>query len=573
MRYVALATDYDGTLASQGSVSAEAVQALRRFRDSGRMLILVTGRELEDLLRIFPETCLFHRVVAENGGLLYCPQTGASKVLGVPPPPEFVRELVRRGVQPLSVGRCIVATVTPHESAVLAAIRELGLELQVIFNKGAVMVLPAGVNKATGLAAALEELRLSLRNVVAIGDAENDHAMLHAAEFGVAVGNALPTLKRAADRASERPHDGAVMETMAAIVADDMRSVASPPRRALVLGYALAGDPVTIDPAGRDVLVMGAHDHTVRFIRGLLERIANAGYQYCVIDADGRFADVHGAVTLGNATNPPTVEELLNALTEQATASVVVNLAAGDPAGRMRTFEAMATKLNGLRRRLGRPHWCAVATPQHLCGKHAQEALALAAADRSSFLWMCTRPAELPAFILRSVSAVVGLGTEAAERFLELPHVFPQRPRLARETPPASAEDGLIWRDVADERVCPFRLKAGGPAGAAAGRPAATRKLGPEDAFRFRGPSGRLDLGAQDLASFAQLASGVDDDIFMHHLQRGDYSRWLRRALDEPALAAEIERIEAMPTDPVNCREQLKRAIETHLRHARPAER
>ena len=47
-----------------------------------------------------------------------------------------------------------------------------------IFNKGAVMILPSGVNKATGLAAALEELGLSPHNVVGVGDAENDHAFL-----------------------------------------------------------------------------------------------------------------------------------------------------------------------------------------------------------------------------------------------------------------------------------------------------------------------------------------------------------------------------------------------------------
>ena len=79
-------------------------------------------------------------------------------------------------------------------------IRELGLELQVIFNKGAVMVLPAGVNKASGLAAvALEELGLSAHNAVAIGDAENDHALLEMVECSAAVANAVPKLKAKAD--------------------------------------------------------------------------------------------------------------------------------------------------------------------------------------------------------------------------------------------------------------------------------------------------------------------------------------------------------------------------------------
>lgn len=53
MRYFVLATDYDGTLATDGRVSDETIAALKRLRLSGRKLILVTGRELEDLQRAF----------------------------------------------------------------------------------------------------------------------------------------------------------------------------------------------------------------------------------------------------------------------------------------------------------------------------------------------------------------------------------------------------------------------------------------------------------------------------------------------------------------------------------------
>lgn len=69
------------------------------------------------------------------------------------------------------MGRVIVATWEPHQTTVLEVIRELGLELHVIFNKGAVMILPSGVNKATGMAATLDELGLSPHNTVGIGDA------------------------------------------------------------------------------------------------------------------------------------------------------------------------------------------------------------------------------------------------------------------------------------------------------------------------------------------------------------------------------------------------------------------
>src|SRR6266542_662367 len=178
MRYHALACDYDGTLAHDGRVDGETLAALEKLLATGRKLLLVTGRELDELLATFKEVHLFEWLVVENGALLYQPASREEKVIGQAAPPEFVRELRRRGVAPLSVGRVIVATWHPHETVILETIRDLGLELQVIFNKDAVMVLPASVNKATGLAAALKELDLSPHEVVGVGDAENDHAFL-----------------------------------------------------------------------------------------------------------------------------------------------------------------------------------------------------------------------------------------------------------------------------------------------------------------------------------------------------------------------------------------------------------
>ena len=100
----------------------------------------------------------------------------------------------------------------------LETIRDLGLELQVIFNKGAVMVLPAGVNKASGLVAALDELGLSPHNVVGVGDAENDHAFLAACECAVAVANALPTIKERADHVTAGEDGDGVRELIDALI-------------------------------------------------------------------------------------------------------------------------------------------------------------------------------------------------------------------------------------------------------------------------------------------------------------------------------------------------------------------
>src|SRR5260370_20256899 len=75
VRYLALATDYDATLATDGAVDPDTVEALRRLAATGRKLVLVTGRQLDDVTDAFPEVIIFDRVVAENGALLYRPGT------------------------------------------------------------------------------------------------------------------------------------------------------------------------------------------------------------------------------------------------------------------------------------------------------------------------------------------------------------------------------------------------------------------------------------------------------------------------------------------------------------------
>jgi hydroxymethylpyrimidine pyrophosphatase-like HAD family hydrolase len=222
MRYHALATDYDGTIAHDGIVDNHTLDALDRLRQSGRKLILVTGRELDDLYATFAHSDRFDWIVAENGAIIHCPGTGTVRVLTEPPPVPFINELRRLGVHPLSVGRAIVATVEPHEHTVLSVIHALGLEWHVIFNKGSVMALPSGVTKATGLVPVLTELGLKAEQVVGVGDAENDHAFLAVCGCAVAVANALPAVRDRADLVTRGSRGAGVTELIDRLLADDL---------------------------------------------------------------------------------------------------------------------------------------------------------------------------------------------------------------------------------------------------------------------------------------------------------------------------------------------------------------
>ena len=367
MRYYALATDYDGTLAAEGRVDEATLEALERLRNSGRRLILVTGREMNDLLQVFPQIDLFERVVAENGALLYRPATRETKRLAEAPPERFAKTLRDRGVAPLSVGEVVVATWTPHEKTVIDVIRELGLELQVIFNKGAVMVLPSGVNKATGLAAALGELGLSAHNTVGVGDAENDHAFLSLCECSVAVANALPSLKEQADWVTQGSRGAGVTELIDRLLSTDLAELEPRLQRHEVpLGQREGGEEIRIKPYGVSFLLSGTSGGgKSTFATGFLERLSEKGYQFCIIDPEGDYQNFEEAVVLGTPQRAPTAEEAIQLL-EKPHQNAVINLLGIAMESRPAAFEGFLTALMKLRARSGRPHWIVIDETHHL---------------------------------------------------------------------------------------------------------------------------------------------------------------------------------------------------------------
>jgi len=221
MMWRALATDYDGTIAHDGSVDDSTVQALRRSREAGVRLVLVTGRELSSLFNTFAHPELFDRVVAENGALLCDPSTGGVQNLSSPPP-EVLLERLQQSRVPISVGHSIVATVTPYEEQVRRALHDLSLDWHVILNKDAVMVLPRGVSKATGLVAALGELDIRAEDTVGVGDAENDIDFLTLCGLSVAVGNALDEVKGVATVTMTGERGSGVRELIDRLLADGL---------------------------------------------------------------------------------------------------------------------------------------------------------------------------------------------------------------------------------------------------------------------------------------------------------------------------------------------------------------
>jgi hydroxymethylpyrimidine pyrophosphatase-like HAD family hydrolase len=161
-------------------------------------LILITGRRLDDLKTVFSGLHLFDVIVAENGATIFNPQTNTEEALCAAPPANFLARL-RQCKVPFSVGRRVVASVRPHDTSIVRVIQELQMDLKVILNRESVMVLPSGIDKASGLLAALQKTGFDPSVVVGFGDAENDLSFLKLCGMSVAVANAIEPLKEEVD--------------------------------------------------------------------------------------------------------------------------------------------------------------------------------------------------------------------------------------------------------------------------------------------------------------------------------------------------------------------------------------
>ena len=302
--------------------------AIAIARTQGISVLLVTGRILDDLRRVAGDLHFVDGVVAENGAVIHFRDSGRTSTVAPLMPAAFLTELGRRGISCMA-GQCLVDADANEAPRLLDAIRALGLPLVLIFNGGRVMTLPQGVSKATGLHVALDTLRLSAHNSVAIGDAENDHELLRAAEVGVAVEWASATLRSAADVVIS----GSTLSSVAAYIRELAHTgqlpIPSRARRRLLLGHTEDGREFSLAVLGRNVLVTGDAKSGKSWVAGLLcEQLILHGYCVCVIDPEGDYSSLEalpGVTVLGREDPPPTPRDLLRAL-RYPDRSVVVDL-------------------------------------------------------------------------------------------------------------------------------------------------------------------------------------------------------------------------------------------------------
>jgi hydroxymethylpyrimidine pyrophosphatase-like HAD family hydrolase len=538
-----VAVDLDGTLTSGGQVSAEALDAIDQVRRNGLVVVVVTGRIGVELQAEFGQIAdHVDALVLENGAVSMV--GGATHVLSAPVESALGDALADRGV-PCRRGEVLVAVDGEHAATVLAVIGELGLDCQIVRNRAALMVLPAGVTKGTGLGAVLTEMNLSPHNMVAVGDAENDLSLLGMAEIGAAVADAVPSLWQHADLVLDQPDGAGVAELLAGPYLSGARRWC-PPRWWVDIGTFDDGTPARIPGSQARILVTDSAAAGKSYVVGLMaERWILAGYCVLVLDPEGDHTQLQelSQVQIVDARHYlPEPTELVNTLLHPCT-SIVVDLCGLATAKKVDYLHRLRSTAEAYREEHGFPHWV-IYDEAHLLG-----------VDEKAH-WMRRGGYVLSSFAPKSLPAGEIDGTDVV---VELPaaHISAG---IASWTPRATVRFGAGPSrafTVAERRTAHVRHR----------HKYADVSLPSDRRFYFRTTQGQPIAAAGTMHDFCVALGLLDQRALQYHLERGDFSRWFDDTIADKDLAKQVtvwedELLAHRAADLERIRHQLRRAVE-----------
>jgi hydroxymethylpyrimidine pyrophosphatase-like HAD family hydrolase len=546
-----IALDYDGTIAEGDRLDPSVRDAIADARTRGIIVLLVTGRILSELRRVAGDLHFVDAVVAENGAVLHFPDSGHTSTLSPLVPAAFLAELRARGIE-VTPGHSLVDGAAADASRVLDVIRTLELPLVLVFNKGRVMALPQGVSKATGLHTALDTLRLSARNTVAVGDAENDHALLQLAEVGAAVEWGSVALKAVADVTIAGTGPNAVAGYIRRMAETGRLPVPPKARRLLRLGYTEDGRELSLAVRGRNVLVAGDAKAGKSWLAGLLcEQLILHGYSMCVIDPEGDYRSLEalpGVAVLGGEKPPPTPRELIEAL-RYPDRSVVIDLSHVVQDEKIDYIRTVLPALNAMRRRTGLPHRILLDEAHYfLHDANARRLLDLETNGYTVVTYCASRlpkellaatevilvtcesnPAEIDELYRRCAACQLGEGTRV--RWSALAHLAQGQAVVLPATDEAGGELKMF---TIGQRLTPHvrhRQKY------------VDVPVTESRAFHFD-VNGAGAPRARTLRQFVAVLEDASPAACDGHLRRGDFSRWMADVFGDFALAEELGELE-----------------------------
>jgi hydroxymethylpyrimidine pyrophosphatase-like HAD family hydrolase len=578
MHISVIATDFDGTVSQGHQLAPESGRALRRWREAGRVAVLVSGRSFEFLRDLQEREQAFDLIVAENGAVLYSPHTDEMRLPFGEVPDGLVDTLAQLGI-PLWRGIAIAGTTLPYDDAVWVASRELGFAVHVETNRNEVMLLPPGASKGAGLLHLLQNEGLSPRNLLAFGDAENDRSLLQVAEVKVAVANAVEGIKAIADHVTLEAGPAGVANFIEHYLLDgkpfDFRV-----RGAHHFGLDTAAEISlnAYDLVDREILIAGGSGYSKSWLAcRLANGLIGGGYQLLALDPVGDLSALerHASCLSLGREEVPAISLIVQLLAETGL-SLVLDLS------RVPTLEEKVLYATGLlrhvlelRRQLGRPHWILIDEAQDLLGGPDNPArLPLLQSFESFGVCLVTwQPSHLDQALLDRMHGFVLTRHRLISEMECLSHLLASRGLNTTGLPESLGQLGegqaLVWglTPSANESLTLLRFGAGPRIFPGMhhlyryleGRVASSLQ------FYFHDQTGR-SLPAGNLGELIDRVRTLDLAVVTFHFQRGDFARWIRQVLHDETLARWLDRLHTADLAGEALRLALLDALEQRLR-------
>jgi len=556
MHISVIATDFDGTISQGDQLAPEAGRVLRRWREEGQFTVLVSGRPFEFLHDLQEREQAFDLIVAENGAVLYDPRTDEMRLPFGEVPEDLLDTLAKVGV-PLWRGVAIAGTTTRYDDAIWVASRELGLAVHVETNRNEVMLLPPGASKGAGLLHLLQSQGLSPHNLLAFGDAENDHSLLQVAEVKVAVANAVEGLKAIADHVTPESGPAGVTTFIERYLLDG-RPFDFPVRGAHHFGLGTAAE-ISLnahDLVDRNILIAGGSGYSKSWLASrLADGLIDGGYQLLGLDPVGDLLALSRHATclcLGWEEIPPI--SLTVQLLAETDLSLVLDLShLPTPEEQVLYTTGLLRRMLEVHRRFGKPHWLLIDEAQDLLGGQGNPAR-LPLLQDSKVPGLCLvawQPSRLEGGLLDRLDGFL-LTRHRLSREVEcLSRLLAGRgldvSELAEHLGSLGEGQALVWGLMPSpaDALTPLRLGTG---------PRIfprmhhlhqylEERVAPAQQFYFHDQTGHT-VPAGNLSELIDRMRTLDLAVLAFHFQRGDYGRWIRDVLHDETLARWMDRLQ-----------------------------
>jgi hypothetical protein len=337
-----------------------------------------------------------------------------------------------------------------------------------------------------------------------------------------------------------------VEELIEMLLADDLASLEGRlSRHRVVLGKTEAGGDYTVRPYNSRLMIAGpSGGGKTTVVSALVERLLQMHYQICLIDPEGDYDDVEHFVTLGGVDRVPAISEIVEVLKKPEN-SLSINLLGVAMADRPSFLVGLLPPLQEMRTRTGRPHWLILDEAHHLLPDESRPLELAIPNDPSNLLLITVHPEHVARSLLETLNGLLIIGPDPQAVIDEFQKVS------GLMLPPFTLNGG----ESRSGRIVAWIFGHGEPPVAVDVTPAkfelkrhrrkyAAGELGENKSFYFRGPENKLSLRAQNLNTFIQLAQGIDEETWMFHLKRQEYSAWLRDSINDKGLAEELQAIE-----------------------------